>query len=211
MKVMANPILQRGRPPWPRPAILAHGPHFAECMQEHFFGRGTTWVARERDLRPLAARKRAPLPLESRPQDDAPCPFPQRRAPVARLARWDLRLLPAAGVERSPWERRFCLSADLRRLPFLQSFASKAKTSGGVGLSCREKREEPGPMSAGSTPRRKCVVYRASSRSAAKQRAAADSELHHWVILAAHWRPAPDSPQEDRGGALVVHVEEPDA
>ena len=66
-------------------------------------------------------------------------------------------------------------------------------------------------MSARSTPRRKCVVYRASSRSAAKERAAADSELHHWVILAAHWRPAPDSPQEDRGGALVVHVEEPDA
>ena len=66
-------------------------------------------------------------------------------------------------------------------------------------------------MSAGSTPRRKCVVYRASSRSTLFGGAAADSELHHWVILAAHWRPAPDSPQEDRGGALVVHVEEPDA
>jgi hypothetical protein len=66
-------------------------------------------------------------------------------------------------------------------------------------------------MSVGSPARRKCVVYRASSRSAAKQRAAADSELHRWVILATHWRPAPDSLEEDPGGALVLQVEEPEA
>lgn len=53
----------------------------------------------------------------------------------------------------------------------------------------------------------KCVVYRAGSRAGAKQRAAADSELHHWTVLEAHWRPAPNN----QGGALVLQVEEPES
>jgi hypothetical protein len=82
-----------------------------------------------------------------------------------------------------------------------------------VGRACLlgREREAALPVSTGYAARRKCVVYRASSRSAAKQRAAADSELHHWVILAAHWRPAPGSLEGDPGGALVLQVEEPEA
>jgi hypothetical protein len=53
----------------------------------------------------------------------------------------------------------------------------------------------------------KCVVYRAGSWTEAKQRAAADSELHDWIVLEAHWRPAPDH----QGGALVLQVEEPES
>jgi hypothetical protein len=55
--------------------------------------------------------------------------------------------------------------------------------------------------------RHKCVVYRAGSRADAKQRAAADSDLHRWIVLEAHWRPAPN----DQGGALVLQVEEPES
>lgn len=53
----------------------------------------------------------------------------------------------------------------------------------------------------------KCVVYRAGSRAGAKQRAAVDSDLHHWNVLEAHWRPAPNN----QGGALVLQVEEPES
>jgi len=55
--------------------------------------------------------------------------------------------------------------------------------------------------------RRKYVVYRAGSRAAAKQRASADSDLYRWLILEAHWRPAPNA----QGGALMLQVEEPDS
>ncbi len=55
--------------------------------------------------------------------------------------------------------------------------------------------------------RRKYVVYRAGSRAAARQRASADCDLYRWLILEAHWRPAPNA----LGGALVLHVEEPES
>src|SRR5271157_4474727 len=67
--------------------------------------------------------------------------------------------------------------------------------------------DHPFQTNAGHAVCRKCVVYRAGSRAVAKQRAAADSDLHHWVILEAHWRPAPDN----QGGALILRVEEPES